>query len=58
VRVDEVPISPDKIVKALQEKAKGNPARVGPKAMPDFDYGEPVKVDPPDQLPLREVLAP
>jgi CO/xanthine dehydrogenase Mo-binding subunit len=58
VRVDEVPISPDKVVKALQEKAKGNEPRVGPKAMPEFDYGEPVKVDPPDQLSLREVLAP
>jgi CO/xanthine dehydrogenase Mo-binding subunit len=58
VRVDEVPISPDKVVKALQEKAKGNAPRVGPKAMPEFDYGEPVKVDPPDQLSLREILAP
>jgi CO/xanthine dehydrogenase Mo-binding subunit len=58
VRVDEVPISPDKIVKALQEKAKGKEPRVGPKAMPEFDYGEPVKVDPPDQLSLREVLSP
>jgi 4-hydroxybenzoyl-CoA reductase subunit alpha len=58
VRVDEVPISPDKIVKALQEKAKGKEPRVGPKAMPEFDYGEPVRVDPPDQLSLREVLAP
>jgi CO/xanthine dehydrogenase Mo-binding subunit len=58
VRVDEVPISPDKVVKALQQKAQGKEPRVGPKAMPDFDYGEPVKVDPPDQLSLREVLAP
>lgn len=58
VRVDEVPISPDKVVKALGEKAKGNESRVGPKAMPEFDYGEPVRVDPPDQLSLREVLAP
>src|SRR6185437_1966722 len=58
VRVDEVPISPDKVVKALQEKAKGKEPRVGPKAMPEFDYGEPVRVDPPDQLSLREVLAP
>jgi CO/xanthine dehydrogenase Mo-binding subunit len=58
VRIDEVPISPDKVVKALQQKAQGKEPRVGPKAMPEFDYGEPVKVDPPDQLPLREVLAP
>jgi CO/xanthine dehydrogenase Mo-binding subunit len=58
VRVDEVPISPDKIVKALQQKAQGKEPRVGPKAMPEFDYGEPVRVDPPDQLSFREVLAP
>ncbi len=57
VRVDEVPISPDKIVKALQQKAQGKEPRVGPKRMPDFDYGEPIKVDPPEQLPGREVMS-
>ncbi|MBV9415177.1 MAG: molybdopterin-dependent oxidoreductase, partial [Solirubrobacterales bacterium] len=58
VRVDEVPISPDKIVKGLQQKAQGKEPRVGPTAMPEFNYGEPVRVDPRDQLSLRQVLAP
>ena len=57
VRVDEVPISPDKVVKALQQKAQGKQPRVGPTRMPDFDYGEPVRVEPPEQLPGREVIA-
>ena len=56
VRVDEAPISPDKVVQALQQKAQGKEPRVGPKRMPDFDYGEPVKVDPPEQLPGRGVM--
>jgi len=24
--------------------------------MPDFDYGEPIKVDPPEQFPSTEVV--
>jgi 4-hydroxybenzoyl-CoA reductase subunit alpha len=56
VRVDEVPISPDKVVKARQQKQKSKEPRVGPARMPEFDYGEPIKVDPPEQLPDREVV--
>ena len=47
VRIDEVPISPDKVVRGLQQRAQDDEPRIGPKRMPDFDYGEPVKVDPP-----------
>jgi 4-hydroxybenzoyl-CoA reductase subunit alpha len=57
VRVDEVPISPDKVVKALAQQAQGKEPRVGPKRMPEFDYGEPIKVDPPAALPGQEVGA-
>ncbi|MGA2926117.1 MAG: xanthine dehydrogenase family protein molybdopterin-binding subunit [Solirubrobacteraceae bacterium] len=57
VRIDEVPISPDKVVRALQQKAKRKEPRVGPTQMPEFDYGEPIKVDPPEQLPGQEVVA-
>ena len=32
VRIDEVPITPDKIMRALDDKAKGGPGRVGPDA--------------------------
>lgn len=48
VRIDEVPITPDKVLKALEEKAKGNEPRVGPKDFPNVKYPEPIKVEPPD----------
>ncbi len=47
VRIDEVPITPDKVLKALDLQEKGKLARIGPKAMPDFDFPEPRRVDPP-----------
>jgi 4-hydroxybenzoyl-CoA reductase subunit alpha len=43
VRIDEVPITPEKIVKALGEKTK----RVGPAGFPRIAWPEPVRVDPP-----------
>ncbi len=49
VRVDQVPIHPDMILKALQEKQHGREARVGPKKFPDIDYGEPLIVHTPEQ---------
>jgi CO/xanthine dehydrogenase Mo-binding subunit len=56
VRIDEVPISPDKVLRALRLLEQGREPRVGPKRMPDFDYGEPIKVDPPEQFPSTEVV--
>ncbi len=50
VRVDELPISPEKVLKGLQEKARGRPARVGPDRIPAIDYPEPIHVDPPEEL--------
>jgi len=47
VRVDEVPITPEKILKALDEKAKGRPGRVGPERLPTVRFPEPVRVPPP-----------
>ncbi len=47
VRIDEVPITPDKILKALALKAEGKPARVGPERFPDVPYPDPVIVTPP-----------
>jgi CO/xanthine dehydrogenase Mo-binding subunit len=55
VRIDEVPISPDKVVRALRLLQQGRQPRVGPRRMPDFDYGEPIKVDPPERFPGTEV---
>jgi 4-hydroxybenzoyl-CoA reductase alpha subunit len=47
VRIDELPITPDKILKALALKAEGKPARVGPERFPDVPYPDPVIVIPP-----------
>jgi 4-hydroxybenzoyl-CoA reductase subunit alpha len=47
VRIDEVPISPDKIVKALAAKAAGKPARYGPSSFPEVAWPEPLFVTPP-----------
>jgi len=47
VRIDEVPITPEKVFKALKAKAKGEPGRVGPKAFPDIPWPAPTRVPPP-----------
>ena len=48
VRVDEVPVTPEKILRALAAKAAGKPARVGPAAFPDIVPGpKPLLVAPP-----------
>jgi 4-hydroxybenzoyl-CoA reductase subunit alpha len=45
VRIDEVPITPDKVLKALSEKSR----RVGPKAIPSFGFPPLVRSDVPDE---------
>jgi len=47
VRVDEVPVTPEKVLKALRRKAKGEEARVGPSSFPDIPWPEPTRVPPP-----------
>ncbi|MFM9882044.1 MAG: xanthine dehydrogenase family protein molybdopterin-binding subunit [Burkholderiales bacterium] len=47
VRIDEVPITPDKILRALERKAKGQNPRVGPEYFPDVPYPEPMFVNTP-----------
>jgi 4-hydroxybenzoyl-CoA reductase subunit alpha len=47
VRIDEVPITPEKILKALEDKAKGKPGRYGPGAFPDIAFPEPMIVPTP-----------
>jgi hypothetical protein len=47
VRIDELPITPDKVLAALEKKAKGENPRVGPERFPDVPYPEPVRVPPP-----------
>ena len=45
IRIDEVPITPDKILKALELKRRGKPARVGPERLPLFTFKKPVVVE-------------
>jgi 4-hydroxybenzoyl-CoA reductase subunit alpha len=47
VRIDQVPIHPHMVLKALEAKAKGRPARFGPARFPDVDFGFTLKVPPP-----------
>jgi len=47
VRIDEVPITPEKILKALDAKAAGKPARYGPSAFPAIAWPDPLDVAPP-----------
>ncbi|HVC20109.1 MAG TPA: molybdopterin cofactor-binding domain-containing protein [Vicinamibacterales bacterium] len=47
VRIDEVPITPDKILKALEAARDGKPGRYGPSSFPDIAWPEPLRVPPP-----------
>jgi 4-hydroxybenzoyl-CoA reductase subunit alpha len=47
VRIDELPITPEKILKALELKAKGKTPRVGPESFPPVPYPKPIFVLPP-----------
>jgi 4-hydroxybenzoyl-CoA reductase subunit alpha len=47
VRIDEVPITPEKILKALEAKAAGKTPRFGPSRFPDIAWPAPLDVPPP-----------
>jgi 4-hydroxybenzoyl-CoA reductase subunit alpha len=47
VRIDEIPITPDKVLRALGKKAKGEAPRVGPERFPEVPYPQPLIVPPP-----------
>ena len=44
VRIDEVPITPEKVLKALREKAKGRDGRYGPTSVPSVEWPSPLRV--------------
>jgi 4-hydroxybenzoyl-CoA reductase subunit alpha len=44
VRIDEVPITPEKVLKALKEKSRGRDGRYGPDSVPSVDWPEPLRV--------------
>ena len=49
VRIDQCPIHPHMVLKALQSKAKGEEPRFGPKSFPTVDFGETLLVPTPQQ---------
>ena len=49
VRIDEVPITPEKVLKALREKSKGRDPRYGPTSIPPVQWPEPLRVLTPDE---------
>jgi CO/xanthine dehydrogenase Mo-binding subunit len=49
VRVDEVPVTPEKILKALKDKAQGKPGRYGPSTFPDVPYPAPIHIPTPEE---------
>ena len=47
VRIDELPITPDKVLAALELKAQGKTPRIGPERFPQVPYPKPMFVLPP-----------
>ncbi|MBI3827811.1 MAG: molybdopterin-dependent oxidoreductase [Candidatus Rokubacteria bacterium] len=45
VRIDEVPITSEKVLRALDLKRQGKPARVGPEKLPLFTFKTPLVVE-------------
>ncbi len=47
VRIDEIPVTPEKILKAMRAKVQGKEGRYGPASFPVIEYREPMFVLPP-----------
>jgi 4-hydroxybenzoyl-CoA reductase subunit alpha len=62
VRIDEVPLTPDKVLRAIRAKAKGQEGRYGPTKFPHCDMPAPIFVPTPaeggDGKPLDRGPAP
>lgn len=48
VRVDEVPVTPDRLLRALSRRRRGEGARLGPTAMPPASFGTVIRVPRPE----------
>jgi hypothetical protein len=57
VRIDEVPITAEKIARALELKRGGKPARVGPERLPVFTYPAPRVVESAFGQPAESIAA-
>jgi hypothetical protein len=57
VRIDEIPITPEKVIKALDLKRQGKEPRVGPKGVPEVQFPDPVRVEPHPNAPKLPVIS-
>jgi CO/xanthine dehydrogenase Mo-binding subunit len=55
VRIDETPITAEKVVKAMEGKRQGKPGRLGPERLPVFTFPEPKVVESAFGLPAEDV---
>lgn len=53
VWIDEIPVTPEKVLRALEAKAKGETPRHGPRTFPQIPFPALIKVEPPDPADLR-----
>ena len=54
VRIDELPVTPEKILKALEDKAKGGTGRYGKTTVPTHTFAQPDKIARPWDSPQGE----
>ncbi|MGQ0548457.1 MAG: molybdopterin cofactor-binding domain-containing protein [Armatimonadota bacterium] len=47
IRIDEIPITPEKVLAALADRRKGGPGRVGPREIPKITFKDPIRVELP-----------
>ncbi|MBI2219285.1 MAG: molybdopterin-dependent oxidoreductase [Candidatus Rokubacteria bacterium] len=56
VRIDEVPITPDKVLRGLELKRQSKPARIGPDRLPVMQWKEPLVVESAFGQPAEAVV--
>jgi 4-hydroxybenzoyl-CoA reductase alpha subunit len=55
VRIDETPITPEKVTKAMESKRQGKSARLGPERLPVFTFPEPKIVESAFGQPAEDI---
>jgi hypothetical protein len=55
VRIDETPITPDKVIRGLDLKRQGKSPRVGPERLPLVKFPEPRAVESAFGLPAEGI---
>ena len=54
VRVDEVPVLPEKIFKGLSLLKTKAASRIGPAKVPEIEFPEPIRVERPESMETQE----